>query len=289
MFLTKQILNEYEACGPGVEWFERHFPNGAELMDVIRMRHAPASFLHWGRLHLVTSEEERRAYDEVLHITNSTNYWECQNIDHCDMITGSTDVKNSKYIYDSKHITDSKDVTNSDTVQNSTTIFDSTHIYSSTKCAHANNIKNSNNISYSTYVLNSNNVFKSSLITHGSLILNSKNIENSAFVIDSHDCHHCMLCFDIKDAEYQIFNHKINGSQWDFIFTELTDMLATRQLKLFDHWDPEEVGHDARCHIAQNALFSTVLDEPMIHWIKHLPFYDAQMMYRMTFHPSFLE
>lgn len=252
-------------------------------------RHAPASFLHWGRLHLTTNEEERRAYDEVLKITNSTNYWECQNIDKCDMITRSVDVQNSRYIYDSKHVKDSEDITNSETVENSHQICDSSHIYNSANVVHSHNIKQGYNISYSDFVIEAKDTFQSSLITHSSVIFNSKNIEDSGFLVDCNDCHHCLLCFDKKEGAFSIFNHKINEIQWNFIYEEFQDMVAKRHLLLFDTWDPEMIEHGSHCHVAQNAQFSTFLDDAMINWIKHLPFYDASMAYRMTFHPSFLE
>lgn len=58
MFITADILREYEACGPGLKYIERFYPNGAEMIDLIRDRHIHKSFLHWGREHLTVTEEE---------------------------------------------------------------------------------------------------------------------------------------------------------------------------------------------------------------------------------------
>lgn len=289
MYLTKQILDKYNACGPGVDWFERRFPNGAELIDIIKAPHIPASFLHWGRLHLTTNEDERRAYNEALHIINSTNYWSCSMIENCTMITNTNNAKNSKYIYDSANVSDSEDVTNSTIIEHSQKVFNSERIYASTDIAHSNNIKESENISYSTFVLNSRNVFQSSLITSSNVVLNSKNIEYSGFISNCSDLSHCLFCYDKNTGLYEIFNKPINEAQWKFIYDELKDMLQARRLNLFDTWDPEIIEHGNSCHIAQNIQFSTLLDEQMINWIKHLPYYDNEIVYKMTFHPSFLK
>ena len=289
MFLTHEVLMKYNPCKEGIDWFDRHYPNGAELIDVIRTRHVPAQFLHWGRLNLTTNQEERRAYDEVLHVTDSTNYWECQNVDHCNMISKCTDTKASNYIYESSHVENSEDVDSSSTITNSTTISHSSYIYNSTKIVYSNNIKNSVNVTHSSYIIDSNNIKSSSLITDSAVVMNSKNIEKSGFIIDSSDLVSSLFCIEQKGGKFLLFNKPINESQWEFIYTEFKDMMESRCLHLFDSWDKEDIGHTLNIYYTSNHIFSTVLDSAMINWIKHLPYFDGNMMYRMTFHPDFLD
>ena len=68
MILTKEILEKYDACSQGVKWFERTFPNGGELIDVINHRYTDKQFLHWGFTNLTVSEEEKAAYYKKLNI-----------------------------------------------------------------------------------------------------------------------------------------------------------------------------------------------------------------------------
>lgn len=291
MYLTSDIIAQYEGCTEGANWFARHFPQGAELIDVIRTRHIPVSFLHWGRLNLTTTEEERRAYDEVLNITNSTNYFQCQGIDHCDMITESKNVKNSTHIYRCEDVEDSDDITNSYKVKDSKAIIHSNSIYSSSDVVSASNIKQSHNISKSSFIISSSDIYDSSLITDSRIILQSKNIQSSIFLMDCIDSHHCILCDELKGASYQIFNHSIDPVQWEFIRNEMDEFIdETGSLVLFDHWDPEDASHGTFIHSSYLIMFEKLLNnERFVDWIKHLPFYSDMLAYKITFHPSFLE
>ena len=68
MFLTLEILERYNACEKGKEWFTHFFPNGGELMDVIQHRFVHPETLHWGFANLITTQEEREAYYKKLAI-----------------------------------------------------------------------------------------------------------------------------------------------------------------------------------------------------------------------------
>lgn len=292
MFLTSEILNQYDACQEGKDWFARFFPNGAELIDVIHARHAPAAFLHWGKLHLTTTPEEQRAYNEVLHIENSTGVFECSNIKNCDMITSSEYVTDSKYIYHCRNVENSEDITDSSKIKDSKHIIISSTVFSSDGCVHANNIKNSHNILSGDFIIDSHDIYNSSLITNSSFVFNSKNISDSGFIAQSHDLAHCLFCYDYeKPKEYSIFNHPIGDIQWNFIYEEYQEQLKNLHLRLFDSWECEDSTHDViihRSYIEMFEGFSTNLPQ-FVHWVQHLPFYDPMIAYKITFIPNFMQ
>ena len=69
MFLSNEILKKYNACELGLEWFDRHYPNGVELMDFLDSAQAfvgPDSkileLLYWGYLLLPYDEREKEKY-----------------------------------------------------------------------------------------------------------------------------------------------------------------------------------------------------------------------------------
>ena len=292
MFITSEILRDLDACKEGQDWFARIFPNGAELIDVIRTRHAPAQFLHWGWLHLTTNADERRAYNEVLHIENSEQVFECSNISNCQMITSSEYVTDSKYIYNCKNVENSEDITDSSKVKNSKHIVVSSTIFSSEGCIHANNVKDSKNILSGDFIINSHDIYNSSLITNSSFIFNSKNISDSGFIGQAHNLSHCLFCYDYEDPkEFSIFNHQISETQWNFIFEEYQDWLNHLHLHLFDEWDPENPEHDVIVHRNYLEMFDmiSVRFSEFVNWVKHLPYYDASIAYKITFIPNFMQ
>lgn len=90
MFITVELLKKYKACDNGIKYIDRFYPNGVEMIDVIRDRHIPKEMLHWGREFLTHSEEELVAYMQACNIVNTEGYWYSQ------------DVRDSKYVIKSK-------------------------------------------------------------------------------------------------------------------------------------------------------------------------------------------
>lgn len=291
MFLTSEILNKYNACQEGKDWFARHFPNGAELIDVIRTRHAPAPFLHWGKLHLPTSEDEQRAYYEILKVEQSTNVFECDHICNCDMITNSSDCSNSQYIYNCRNITDSKDVIESTKIEQSQHIVASSSIYSSTKCVNTHNARNSYNILKGSFIIGSHDIYNSSLVTNSTFILNSQNISESGFIASSHDLTHCLFCEDYEGKEYSIFNHQVPEVQWKFIYEEYKDWCESFHLNLFDEWNLEDSTHDTIIHTNYLEMFAPFQEKVdlFVQWVSHLPYYNSSIAYKITLIPKFMQ
>lgn len=291
MFLTSDILKEYEACPEGQTWFDRLFPNGAELIDVMHTRHVPASFLHWGKLHLTTSPEEQRAYNEVLNIKDSTDVFECSDIANCHSITQTDHATNSNYIYSSHHIIDSTDVYNSSRVNNSQHIRNSSVILNSDTCVISTNVKASHNILESDFIINSHDIFRSSLITDSAFIFNSKNITNSLFISEAHELNHCLFCTGNVSKDYQIFNNSCNEVQWNFIYEEGIEFLKDLSLNLIEPWEYETPGSDATVHYSYLEMFAKFGDklDDFIYWVKHLPYFDPLLAYKITFIPNFMQ
>ncbi len=49
LFVTKELLKQHKACQAGLEWFEKEFPEGAELCEetIAKIKDAPAEFVWW--------------------------------------------------------------------------------------------------------------------------------------------------------------------------------------------------------------------------------------------------
>ena len=57
MFITNEILERYNACESGKKIFNRLYPNGVEIIDLLDNRHIPDEILHWGAEYLPVSAE----------------------------------------------------------------------------------------------------------------------------------------------------------------------------------------------------------------------------------------
>lgn len=291
MFLTKEILTQYNACQEGIDWFIRNFPNGAELIDVIRYKHAIPYFLHWGKLHLTTSPEEQRAYYEVLHVENSTNTFECRNVKNSNMVTNSENVSDSQYIYNSNDITQSDDVRHSKKVQNSQHIISSSSIFSSTHCLETSSVKNGHNISFSNFVIDSHDVYYSNLINKSSFIFKSENVDCCGFVAHSQHLNNGLFCYEYDNQNYGLFNHEIGETQWNFLYEEYLDQIKDYSLCLFNTWDPENLSASITGNHNYLTMFKNlfVALPNFISWVQHLPYYNAEIAYNITFIPNFLQ
>ena len=71
MFLTDEILEKYNACGIGRKLFNKLYPNGVEIMDLLDNKHIPKEMLWWGETWLPVSDEELNKLYKVLEIEDS--------------------------------------------------------------------------------------------------------------------------------------------------------------------------------------------------------------------------
>jgi hypothetical protein len=208
------------------------------------------------------------------------------------MITSSDFVTNSKYIYNCKNIDDSEDISNSSKVKDSVRLMNCSSVFNSTDCALSHNIKESNNICNSDFVISSHDIYNSSLITQSSFIFNSKNIDNCGFISHSYDLSNALFCYEYNTKEdYALFNHPINQTQWEFLLEEYQDQLKDLHLRLFEPWNPEEPGHQLITHRSYAEFFKPFEEQltTFISWVQHLPYYNAEIAYNITFIPNFLQ
>jgi hypothetical protein len=175
MFITVDILKQNKACSPGIKWFERHFPNGAELADVINHKYADKQTLHWGYANLNTSDEEKQLYRAKLNINcGDFDYtiYESDNVVDSSYVTHSSNVENSNYIFRSEDVDDSHNILQSKVVERSEQVYASEFVYDSNKVVQSKNVTESNNIICADYIIKSNHIY------------NAASIKNSAFICD---------------------------------------------------------------------------------------------------------
>ena len=274
MYLKIEDLQNNHACEEGIKYIERFYPNGAELIDIIRDRHISKEFLHWGRKSLPVSEEEIAAYHEVCgivdseRVSESTLVVECLNVDGCKNIQSSSNVFGSEDVKTSTDVVDSKTVENSKQVFASSNIIDCERIYLCDNITSSFNICSSEDISKSSVVFQSKSVFASSFVIECEdakviyLCKNCKNIKNS------------LLSYGINNSEYCIFNKPVSKERFEQLVLNIP--FAFSEFNFVKYW-PEDLGSSTAPETQDEEKFTEGLTEELITWIKVLPEYDEDI------------
>lgn len=292
MYITKEKLIAEGACRQGLKWFERYFPDGAELIDVINHKYIDKHTLHWGMAHLETSEEEKKAYNEKLNIDcdkrNNTIY-QSDNISHSTYVTYSTNVIQSEYVFHSEDVEYSDNIAQSKNVERSGQIFGSEFVYDSRKVLQSNNINHSHNIVSSNYVLNSHDVYNAISIKRSGYITdavmgNTKRITDSYFISSCQDIEKCLFCQGINNKKYHVFNKEVDVDEYEILINQMHSILKDWHLGLVqDEWPKFTIPLDQPRMQRNIAKQFDLLPEKFWRWVRTLPGYDPKILYMITF------
>lgn len=297
MFITKEILEQYNACEKGKAWFERRFPEGGELIDVMNQKFIIPEFLHWGYRHLNYTREEQALYWQRLKVDckDLSTIYESDHVTNSQWISRSSFVADSEYIFGSKNVTASTNVSSSKEVDTSNQIFGSDFVYSSSKVLQSKNVTDSHNVVNSDYVVNSHSVVNSTVINnsafiHGWAPAGSKQIKDSRFIMDCTNLKYCLFCNKISDAEYMIFNQQATAADYELVIKQLDRLLKDYEsgLVVEDNWPKYTIPLDSP-QIQRNALNRySKIPSNFWEWVKTLPWYDSTILYSMTFNKDLL-
>lgn len=297
MFLTLDTLERHGACDSGKKWFARYFPNGGELIDVLRHPRVSPEILHWGYNHLTTSLEEQEIYWKQLNISTPARWsiYESDNITNGSYITRSSRVTASDYVFSCKDIVDSNSVSASSFVERSRQIFDSEFVYDSQKVYMSKNVNQSMNIVNSDYCVRSSSIMNAAVVTrshyvHSLRVGVTKQVTDSAFIIDCTNIKHCLFCANLDNKEYMIFNQPVEPEQFDMIMTQMKNLLAGWQAEYVkDEW-PEEMIPLGAPQLQRNiAKQFAHLPEPFWRWVRTLPNYNSSILYSITFQGNLIK
>lgn len=287
MFITIDILKQLKACEQGIRYFERFYPNGAEMIDIIQDHHINKEFLHWGREHLTNNSEELAAYCKSCKIINSEGFWYSTNVKDSKYVVRSKEINNSKSIFESTEVTDSSDIVNSDNVNASQQIFYSSMIEASQKVLRGINIVESINICNSTMVARSKNVIDSTDVFDSSEIVKSNTVTESHFCKNCNNIDHCLFCENLENAEYCIFNKQVDKKRYEIIEKQYYKYL-NNLLSFVREW-PENLV--VGVYLSPTRKFDdwySSISENFWKWVRTIPNFDSMMLYNITMLPEIL-
>ena len=287
MFITLEILKKFGACDQGIKYIEHFYPNGVEMIDIIRDKHIPKEMLHWGRAKLTHSPEELEAYAQACNIINTEGYWYSQDVCDSKYVVKSKQVTKSIGVFGSNDIVNSHDIADSESVLDSAQIFGSSMVDDSEKVFKGQNITRSVNICNSTMIADSKNIIDSCGIFDSSEIIRCLNVSDSHFCQDCKEIKHCMFCDRIEDVEYYLFNKPVDKKHYELFEKQYLKYL-TEGLDFVREW-PEGM-------IVTTSVMPTRKFDDWYHpiaprfwkWVRTLPGFDSMLIYNITMLPEIL-
>ena len=223
MFITNEILERYNACESGKKIFNRLYPNGVEIIDLLDNRHIPDEILHWGAEYLPVSAEELEKYYERVNVVDSTNCSMSSKITKSNNIFKSINISNSNFIKLSQNVIDSENISSSQSIKTSK------YVNNSISVEYSELVVNSKNITKSVNIANSSDLDYCFNISNGKNLLNCDTMYNSSlceysgfssFLIG---CHKVLFCSQLNQSSFMLFNKPISES----LFYEIWEQYKT--------------------------------------------------------------
>lgn len=212
-----------------------------------------------------------------------SNYYNCQNIQDSQYIVNSIGVDFSSFVHDSTEVSHSTDIYKSDDVTNSFCVFESQFIYCSNKIFGSTSIENSSNVLISKGIYNSHNIYASSNIIASSELRFCENITTSNFCTNSKKLKNCLFCDDIEDKEYHVFNKPIDKERFEIIIRQYQRIMGNIELDYMrEPWPESMLIPSIPSPFSYFNKHYLQLPDKFWKWVKTVPGYDADLLYKMT-------
>lgn len=286
MKITAELLRQHSSCDSAVQFIEKRFPDGVEAVDLMRTRHIPKLFFHWGREQFRPSPEELATYCEVCKIVNSKDYWYSESVTNSQRVVYSKRVENSIGVFDSEDVREGFDIVRSKKIEQGSQIFDSVFVEASKQVFNSKNVASSENVWSSTMVNDSKGIFSSQDVFGSMDILDSSHVEDSYFCANCHNVKHCLFCSDISDKDYCIFNHAIGEKQFELFKKQYLKYVETGGLVFLEEW-PKELVSTVELNENVKPKFN-FFPESFWEWVRTLPNFDSILVYDITILPEIL-
>ena len=287
MFITAEILKKYKAYDQDVGYIERFYPNGAEMIDIIRDRHISKEFLHWCREFLNVSEEEFAAYQEACKIVNTEGYWCSQDVRDSKYVVRSKCVNNSIGVFSSSEVSDSTDIIGSENIELSHQIFYSSMVDNSQRVYKGQNIVESSNVCNSTMVVRSKSVIGSVNVFDSTEIIDSRTVTDSHFCKDCNNIAFCLFCDGLENAEYHIFNKPVSQKHYEIFVNQYTKYLQ-EELEFIKEWPKNLLVEGTTYPTKKFDDWYHPISEKFWKWARTLPGFDSMFLYNITMLPEIL-
>ena len=291
MLINKDLLIKCLFDVDDIIAFEENFGVGAELIDIIKSDKVSDEFVQQLVLNFSLTDEDRYAYQNRMHIIDSTWVHMSKDVKESSCITYSNKVSCSHAIRHSNAVMNSSGVNDSSNVRNSQGIFRSNFVTNSSDVYESNNVTNSNNIVKSVYVIGSESIKDSQTVIDSRHIRFCNNVTNARSCMWCNNIKNAIFCTNVKEGEYLLFNKPISQQQFEII-KEQYDSFIDERLTFSFEWPHDDL-LDQDIFVEDPAMIHNLRDHYKyisinLDWIKTLPNYDPLIMYELTYNNSLI-
>lgn len=283
MFITVDLLKKYSACETGIRFVERLYPNGVEILDLLKNKHVPPEILHWGAQFLPVSPEERKKYEEYVEINTSANCERSEKVFDSANVYYSHNVKNSNFIKFCRDIRNCDDITSTENADSSAFIRNSDFIQSSQKIINGKNIFDCVNVINSSGINRSTNISNCRDISSCDKLWSSTGCKYSGFSSFLTDCEKVLFCTGLKYQACQLFNKPVEESVFQNVWD---DYLARTSMAPIIIEKDNSFYYEDEVNPRAEAIFE--ITDSFRDWIKTLPNYNNFIMYQITYDKKWL-
>lgn len=294
MKITHDLLVRRHACAEGIEFLDKYYPDGVELIDLLTdlsssKYQLPVDFYYWGETNLGFDDDyekqkrERAMFERLLAIDRSSAIVGSNRIKDSYMVGHSKYVERSRSVFHSEHVSDSDDVNGSARITKSHGVFDSKFVSDSGEVLFSVNVTNSTNVINSHYIVNSANILDSTNIVDCRDCRTCTNMDNSSFCVDCNDSSNLIFCIGIDNANSHIFNEKVQPSVFQMVAEQYKRIMPTR-LRYAAPYVPNSVlPQSIQVDYDHRKYYRDIMESEEIRsWIMSLPHFSANVWYDMT-------
>jgi len=289
MRLTPAVLKQYKACESGIQFIEKHYPDGVELSEILKHPHLPEDFVHWGYENLSLSKQETQLYLDYFQIVNSNALFKSKKVLNSDFVSESYQVVNSKRIEHSSKITRSHEIFYSTNVKDSSFIYRSREIEDSYLVISSSRIIKSKNISQSQRICESNGIIQSDDVNNSKWLSFCRRTNLAMLSHALSNCEKCIFCSNLEGKSYMIFNQPVDKTTFETVWNSLSQLLNQKTMHICKAITTDKfLPVQPQTYPAfSNEIYKELID--LYPWIKeNVPNYDPLTAYGIVLLPEFL-
>jgi hypothetical protein len=257
------------------------------VSDLLYLAKDESKILYYIKEQFRFDSQDLDLYHNLLNVKSSDNIMYSKNVDNSKFVFNSEDVVNSKNIHNSSDVGNCEIVVGCDVISDSTQAFLSSFVDKSHKVTSSLTVSSSTNIVCSKFVINSKNIYEGTNVIDSNIIFRSVNVEDCYFCNDCKNVKHCICCSGQTDAEYLVFNKKVDEKMFEIIKKQFTSMMDCL-LKFTYGWPVDFTAPEFPIIDRNFVRHYETIPPKFWKWVKTLPNYSDEFMFYLTSLPEFL-
>ncbi len=235
MKITRQLLEEKEACRKGIAWFVKTFPEGTELNEeaVAKAAGCPSEFVWWFYNHV---QQDKRLYtlcgvneSDAVNWSNAVN--RSDGVTRSNAVNWSNAVNESNAVNRSNAVNWSYAVDLSNAVHLSYAVNESNGVHLSNAVHESDGVTRSYAVNWSNAVNRSNAVNESNGVNESNAVNESNGVHLSNAVNRSFGVHNSFgvdsaLFLANKRRSRSIFGKRVSKTRFEEVWSELYSLLG---------------------------------------------------------------